>query len=132
MNKSEKLEQRVALKEFIFNTSGGTWYCLSALSIIWGLSQVMGPILNTEALVEKVLCIASLNLYEWLLFGVLIFLLMRRQLQTVSLYILLGIFYFSGGLLINSLASDNTQMALSIGSGAFILMSSSVLSHIFL
>ena len=122
MSTSEKSHQQAKFMKFIFNTGGSSLYCLSALSIILGLSQIMAPILNTDELLEKVLCLTALNLYEWALFGLLIFLLARQQLQTMSLYILLGIFFFSGGLLINSLASDNTNMALSIGSGAFILV----------
>ena len=122
MSQLEQVKNESIVKSFILNTGGGSLYCLSALSIILGLSQVMAPILNTDELVEKILCIGSLNLYECLLIGVLLFLLVRQQLKTVSLYVLLGIFYFSGGLLINSLASDNTNMALSIGTGAFLLM----------
>ena len=122
MSQSTQVKNESILKSFILNTGGGSIYCLSALSIILGLSQVMAPILNTDELVEKILCIGSLNLYECLLIGALLFLLVRQQLKSVSLYVLLGIFYFSGGLLINSLASDNTNMALSIGTGAFLLM----------
>ena len=122
MSQLEQVKNESILKSFILNTGGGSLYCLSALSIILGLSQVMAPILNTDELVEKILCIGSLNLYECVLIGALLFLLVRQQLKTVSLYILLGIFYFSGGLLINSLASDNTNMALTIGTGAFLLM----------
>ena len=59
---------------FIKDTGGSSLYCLSALSIIWGLFQVMTPILASDALNEKIFCILSIALYELMLLAMYAFL----------------------------------------------------------
>ena len=102
-------------KNYLLSNGGSSIYCLSALSIIWGIYQIMSPILLTDQILEKVLSIGSLYLYEIALITCFIFLLIREHQRTTSLIILLGIFYMSSGLILNSLAGDDAQLSLHLG-----------------
>ncbi|EDM26768.1 hypothetical protein LNTAR_19015 [Lentisphaera araneosa HTCC2155] len=102
-------------KNYLFQNGGSSIYCLSALSIIWGIYQIMSPVLLTEQILEKVLSIGSLYLYEIALIGCFIFLLIRERLRTASLIIILAIFYMSSGIILNSLAGDDAMLSLYLG-----------------
>ena len=41
------------LRNYLFQNGGSSIYCLSALSIIWGIYQIMSPILLTNQILEK-------------------------------------------------------------------------------
>ncbi|MDD7986373.1 hypothetical protein PQO01_15595 [Lentisphaera marina] len=103
------------VKTYLFQNGGSSIYCLSALSIIWGIYQIMSPILLTEQILEKVLSIASLYLYEIALIACFIFLLIKEKIRTASLIIILAIFYMASGIILNSLAGDDAPLSLSLG-----------------
>jgi hypothetical protein len=104
---------------FIQDTGGSSLYCLSALSIIWGLFQVMTPILTSDALNEKIFCILSIALYELMLLAMYAFLKIKRGFSSTALTIILGIFFMANGLLLNTIASDNASLGILIGCGLF-------------
>jgi hypothetical protein len=103
------------IKNYLFQNGGSSIYCLSALSIIWGIYQIMSPVLLSEQILEKVLSIASLYLYEIALIACFIFLLIKEKIRTTSLIIILAIFYMSSGIILNSLAGDDASLSISLG-----------------
>lgn len=105
-----------------FRVGGSIFYSLSALSIIWGLSKVLGPIFKSNSLWEKVLCIGALNLYELALLGMLVLLTVWKKVydDAVALVIISALFYISGGIIIDTIASDSISFSGIIGTAALI------------
>lgn len=105
-----------------FKIGGSLFYSLSALSIIWGLSEVIGPIFKTNRLWEKVLCIGVLNLYELALLGMLLLLTVWKKVHddAVVLVVISALFYVSGGIIIDIIANDSISFSGFIGTAAVI------------
>ena len=106
----------------LFRIGGSLFYSLSALSIIWGLSEVVGPIFSTNRLWEKVVCIGVLNLYELALLGMLLLLTVWKKVQddAVVLVVISALFYVSGGVIIDIIANDSISFSGVIGTAALI------------
>ena len=106
----------------MFRIGGSLFYSLSALSIIWGLSEVLGPIFKSNSLWEKVLCIGALNLYELALLGMLILLTVWKKVHddAVALIVISALFYVSGGIIIDTIANDSISFSGFIGTAALI------------
>ena len=116
-------EQENFLGKF-FNIGGSLFYCLSALSIIWGLSQVVTPIFKqSELLKEKILCIGALNLYEILLIAILLVLIIWKKVKddAISLVVIVALFFAVGGILIGAIANTKVYLALTLGIISLIL-----------
>ena len=121
--KEEKMETDKFYRKF-FNMSGSIFYCLSALSIILGLSQVVTPIFKESNLLkEKIFCIGALNLYEILLICILLVLVLWKKVKddAVSLVIIMGLFFAVSGILIGTIANTHLYIALGIGVISIIL-----------
>ncbi len=102
---------------FGFNTS--LLYCLSACSIIYGLADIITPILakKGDVLFEKLACLGVLSIYELALFGIILLLVLKRKVfdDAICLMILIALFIVGSALTANSLAIDYPQLSLIIG-----------------
>lgn len=59
------LDNQDAVGDFLSLTGGSILYCLSALSIIYGITQIIGPPLaNSDVLRDILPCVFVLNGYE--------------------------------------------------------------------
>ena len=112
------------LRDF-FRTSGGSvLFCLSAVSIFYGLSSVVGPILGTSYALNRTLpAIGTIALYEASLFAVLFALVVRWHIMrdAVSLLMLVAIFLVTLGVLVSTVANDNPTTVAIVGSAAALL-----------
>lgn len=105
-------------KGFLDLTGGSLLYCLSALSIIYGITQIMGPLLlKTGVLSETLPCIGALNLYEVALLGTLAFIVVGRQVtdDAISLVVLIPLFLVGSGIALDTVANTGPVLALGIG-----------------
>jgi len=101
---------------------GSLFYSLSALSILWGLSKIIGPVFGQSShLWDKVACVGALSLYESLIFGLLIVLIVWKQVKddAVSLLVIAGIFYVAGGIVNDTIAAGSSIFSYTIGIGLF-------------
>ena len=105
-------------KGFLDLTGGSILYCLSALSIIYGITQIMGPLLlKTGVLSETLPCIGALNLYEVALLATLVFIVVWRQVtdDALSLVVLIPLFLVGSGIALDTVANTGPRLALGIG-----------------
>ncbi len=82
-------------KKFLSLTGGSILYCLSALSIIYGISQVMGyQLVKSSELSQALPFILTLNIYELALLGVMVTIVLWRNVtdDAISLLILVALF----------------------------------------
>lgn len=109
-----------------FSVNGGSvLYCLSALSILYGISQIVGPVLaTTEALGKTLPCIGALNVYELALLGVLALIVAWRNVtdDATSLVVLIALFLIASGITLASVANDNPNVAVLVGAGSCALV----------
>lgn len=120
----EEREDKLGGLSKIFNKGGSVFYCLSALSILWGMSEIITPIFKQSNLLdEKILCIGTLNLYEIVLICVLLVLTLWKGVKddAVSLIVISALFFTVGGILIGAIANDAIWLAVIIGIVSLIL-----------
>lgn len=105
-----------------FNVSGGgILFCLSALSILYGVSQIIGPVLAKSGALAKTLpCIGALNLYELALLAALVLLVAWRNVtgDAVSLVLLIALLLVASGVTLATVANDKPGVALLVGVGS--------------
>jgi len=92
-------------------------YSLSALSILYGMAQLIGPVLaRSGVLAETVPCIGALNLYELALLGVLLLIVLWRNVtdDAVSLVVLIGLFLIASGIALDTVANDDPNVAAAV------------------
>jgi hypothetical protein len=105
-------------KAFLQLTGGSILYCLSALSIIYGISRIMGPLLvEPKALGDATPCLGALNLYELALLGTLVFIVVWRHVtdDAISLVILIPLFLIGSGIALVTVAGSAPGVAIGIG-----------------
>lgn len=120
--RGEHLRQKRS--RFLDFAAGSLLYCLSALSILYGIAQIVGPVLaRTDALGKTLPCLGVLNLYELALLAALVLLVVRRNVtdDTVFLVILISLFLIASGVTLDTIANDNPAVAAAVGIGCFIL-----------
>ncbi len=105
-------------KTFLSMTGGTILYCLSALSIVYGMWRLIGPVMAQSSVFSQVLpCILAVNLYELALLGVLVGLVLWRHVtdDAISLLILIAIFMIVSGLTLTTATPGGPQSCLWIG-----------------
>jgi hypothetical protein len=110
-----------SLKAFLSLTGGSILYCLSALAIICGISESLGPVLlKSKSLSEGISCFAALNVYELALLGVLIMIVVWRNVtdDAISLVVLIALFLIASGATLGTIAYQAPFACLFIGVGA--------------
>ncbi|MDP2897406.1 MAG: hypothetical protein Q8Q12_12775 [bacterium] len=111
-------------RRFFKFATGSFLYCLSALSILCGIAQIVGPVLaRTNALAKTLPCLGVLNLYELALLAALLLLVLWRNVtdDAVFLVILISLFLIASGVTLDTIANDNPPVAAAVGVGCFVL-----------
>ncbi|MCK4999714.1 MAG: hypothetical protein KAS23_09270 [Anaerohalosphaera sp.] len=108
------------VRKFLSLTGGSIVYCLCALSIIYGIGQIVGPALADSYEASQTMpAVGVLNLYEICLLGALIYIVVRRKVtdDAVSLVLLIALFLVGTGLTLGTIAPTSFWPCLSIGIG---------------
>jgi len=109
----------LAMWRRFFRISGANiLYCLSALSILYGIAQIITPVLaKSDALGKTLPCIGALHVYELALLGVLALIVLWRNVtdDAVFLVILIALFLTASAIAIDSVANDNPWVAVLVG-----------------
>lgn len=113
-----------AIRNF-FSTSGGSvFFFLSAVSIFYGLSEIVGPILGTSSALRQTLpAIGTIGVYEISLFAVMLALVLRWRIthDAVSLLVLVAIFLITLGMLVSTVANDAPATVIGVGAAVVAL-----------
>lgn len=115
---------RNSLRNFLSLTGGSILYCLSALSILYGIAQIITPLLaKSNVLRETLPCVLSLNIYELALLGVLLLIVLWRDVtdDAISLVILAALFLIASGAALSVVAISGPRICLYIGLACLIL-----------
>lgn len=118
------LNNREVIGRFLSLTGGSILYCLSALSIVYGITQIIGPPLaKSSALADILPCVAVLNAYELALLAVLVLIVVWRNItdDAISLVILVALFLVASGMTLGVVAPSGLDICLSIGAASVIL-----------
>jgi hypothetical protein len=108
----------VRLESNFLRISSSILYSLSALSILWGLSEIIEPVFhNPGRLTEKILCISYLHFYELAIFGLILMLILWKKVKNdaMTLMIISAFFYIAGGVLIDTVTPASYITAGAIG-----------------
>ncbi|MFH1024980.1 MAG: hypothetical protein V1809_16490 [Planctomycetota bacterium] len=111
-------------RNFFHGAGGSILYCLSALSIVFGIARILGPRLAQSDLLRDVFpVIAALNGYEIALWGVLVFIVIRQHVtdDAISLVVIAALFLIGSGLTLSVVANTNPRVAIALGAGALAL-----------
>lgn len=112
------------IKTFFSFSGGSIFYCLSALSILFGIVQIIGPVLSqSHVYAERLSCIGILNLYECALLGIMLIIVLWRRVtdDAVSLMVLIALFLIANGIALDQVVVDNIPIACIIGCVCFAL-----------
>ncbi len=118
------LNNREAMGRFLSLTGGSILYCLSALSIVYGITQIIGPPLAKSGALGDILpCVAVLNAYELALLAVLVLIVVWRNVtdDAISLVILVALFLVASGMTLGVVAPSGLDICLAIGFGSVVL-----------
>ena len=118
------LNNREAMGRFLSLTGGSVLYCLSALSIVYGITQIIGPPLAKSGALGDILpCVAVLNVYELALLAVLVLIVVWRNVtdDAISLVILVALFLVGSGMTLGVVAPSGLDICLAIGFASVIL-----------
>ena len=105
-------------RDFLRVSGTGLLYALSALSILYGISRIIGPVLATSGrLAETLPCFGALQGYELALFAVLLLIVLWRQAtrDTTTLMVLVALFMGASGIALATVANDGPVIAAVIG-----------------
>ena len=112
------LDNQDAIKHFLSLTGGSILYCLSALSIVYGITQIIGPPLATSDALRDILpCVFVLNGYELALLGVLVLIVVWRHVtdDAISLVLLVALFLIGSGMTLGVVAPSGLNICLALG-----------------
>ena len=112
------LDNQDAIRHFLSLTGGSILYCLSALSIVYGIAQIVGPPLATSDALRDILpCVFVLNGYELALLGVLVLIVTWRHVtdDAISLVLLVAVFLIGSGMTLGVVAPSGLDICLAIG-----------------
>lgn len=113
------------LRRSFFNLTGGSvLYCLSALFVTLGISQLLVPLLvEPESLRATYPCLAVLNLYELALLGTLLYIVVREKVtdDAISLLILVALFLVGSGVALTCVSLIGPRPAQIIGGCCLLL-----------
>ena len=117
-------EDRNRLYRFLTATGGTLFYALSALSIVYGITQIIGPPLAKSSVLGDILpCVLVLNAYELALFAVFMTLVLWRNItgDAISLVALVGIFWIASAMTLGVVVPSGLDIGLAIGSTATVI-----------
>ncbi len=112
------LSNQDAIRRFLSLTGGSILYCLSALSIVYGITQIIGPPLAKSGVLADILpCVGVLNIYELALLVVLVPIVVWRHVtdDAISLVILVALFLVASGMTLGVVAPSGLNVCLLIG-----------------
>lgn len=101
---------------------GSIFYLLSAVCILLGVAKVIVPMYEQIGLppgqaIEKLFCLVALNLYELMLLGVALLILLWKNVvdDAVSLTLLIAVFLIGSGVALDTIAPDFPLAAVLFG-----------------
>ena len=112
------LEQGDRMKSFLSLTGPTLLYSLSALSIVYGITRMIGPPLATSYRIGDILpSLAILNAYEIALLGVVVLLVVWRHItdDAIPLVILIALFLVASGMTLGVIAPSGLNLCLFLG-----------------
>lgn len=112
------------IRRFLTVTGGTVLYALSALSLVYGMWQLLGPVLaQSEGFAQILPCILAMNGYELALLGVLVMLVVWRHIteDAVSLLVMIALFVVVSGLVLTTATPSGPAKCLWIGAACTIL-----------
>jgi len=118
------LNNRETMGRFLSVTGGSVLYCLSALSLVYGVAQIIGPPLAKSGALGDILpCVAVLNAYELALLAVLVLIVVWRNVtdDAISLVILVALFLVASGMTLGVVAPSGLDICLAIGLASVVL-----------
>jgi len=107
-----------AVRDFLRLSGTGILYALSALSILYGMGRIIGPILAASGkLGETLPCFGALEAYELAVFAVLLLIVLWRKAtrDTTTLMVLVALFMGASGITLSTIANDGPAIAAVIG-----------------
>ncbi|HUT31481.1 MAG TPA: hypothetical protein VMX13_16925 [Sedimentisphaerales bacterium] len=107
-----------AVKSFFSLTGGSILYCLSAMSILYGIVKIMTPLLaKSNAFSDALPCILAMNVYELALLGVLVTIVVWKHVtdDAISLVVLAALFLIASGIVLGTGAYHAPVTCLYIG-----------------
>ncbi|MHC4187114.1 MAG: hypothetical protein ACYSRQ_02870 [Planctomycetota bacterium] len=107
-----------SIRSFLSLTGGSILYCLSALSIIYGVIQIIGPsLIRNNFLSDTLPSALVLNIYELALLGVLVLIVVWREVRddAISLLVLMSLFLIASGMILGMSACRGPRITLFIG-----------------
>jgi len=118
------LDNGAAIRRFLSLTGGSILYCLSALSIVYGIPQIIGPPLAKSGALGDILpCVAVLNVYELALLAVLVLIVVWQNVtdDALSLVVLAALFLVASGMTLGVVAPSGLDICLAIGLASVVL-----------
>ncbi len=112
------------IRRFLSLTGGSILYCLSALSIVYGITQIIGPPLAKSGVLADILpCVAVLNVYELALLAVLVLIVVWQNVtdDALSLVVLVSLFLVASGMTLGIVAPSGLDICLGIGLASVVL-----------
>jgi len=113
-----------AIRRFLSLTGGSILYCLSALSIVYGITQIIGPPLAKSSVLGDILpCVGVLNVYELALLAVLMLVVVWRNVtdDAISLIVLIALFLVASGMTLGVVAPSGLNVCLAVGFACFFM-----------
>ena len=111
-------QRRGEAKRFFQTSIGSLLYALSALAIVYGMTQIIGPPLaKSFALADILPCVGVLNIYELALLSVLLLTVCWRRVthNAVMLVFLMAVFFVASGMTLGTVAPSGLNVCLAIG-----------------
>ncbi|MBN2312137.1 MAG: hypothetical protein JXR94_24375, partial [Candidatus Hydrogenedentes bacterium] len=111
-------------RAFFSLTGGSILYCLSALCVVFGIGEILGPALaESYNLRETLPCIAAINVYELALLGVLLLIVVWQKVtdDAISLVVIAALFLIGSGMVLTTVANDSPSIVLAIGAVCLVL-----------
>ncbi len=105
-------------------TGGSLLFALSALSILFGLYRIIGPVMSQSGALDETLpCLGALHGYELALLGVLLAIVLLRGIlrDGVTLAVLIGVFLMANGIALATIANDAPRVAFGLGLASVVL-----------
>ncbi|MHC4707010.1 MAG: hypothetical protein ACYS8I_07985 [Planctomycetota bacterium] len=106
------------LKDYFSLTGGSILYCLSGLSILYGIAKIMTPLLaKSNVFGDALPCIVALNMYELALLGVLVTIVTWKNVtdDAISLVVLVALFLVASGAVLGAGGYHAPGICLCIG-----------------
>jgi hypothetical protein len=112
------LDNPASIKSFFRLTGGSVLYCLSGFSILYGIAQIVTPVLaKSNAFSDALPCIVTLNIYELALLAVLVTIVVWKNVtdDAISLVVLVALFLITSGIVLGTGAYHAPDICLYIG-----------------